>query len=79
MVECDCSSATAATIQLYQDGVALPQAQSVGTSPSFTTLIQVKEDNTCCPCTSPSIIQVKNPTTASETFTDANIVITKVV
>ena len=79
MVECDCSSATAATIQLYQDGVALPQAQSTGTSPSFTSLVQVKENNSCCACTSPTVLQIKNPTTASETFTDVNVVITKVV
>lgn len=79
MIECDCSSAAATTIELYQDGVALPQAQSTGTSPNFTALVQVKDNNTCCPCTSPSIIQVKNPTDAEEVFTDVNIVITKVV
>ena len=79
MVECDCSSATAATIQLFKDNVALAQAQSTGTSPSFTTLVQVTEDNSCCPCSSPTTVQVRNTGAASATFTDANIVITKVV
>ena len=39
MVEVDASSATASTIQLYKNGVAQPQAQSTGTSPSFTCLV----------------------------------------
>lgn len=76
MVEVDCSSATSTTIQLYKDGVAQPQAQGTGSTPSFTTLVQVSEDNTCCPCTSPTTLQVRNTTAA--TFTDANIVVTKV-
>ena len=77
MVECDCSTGTATTIQLYKDGVAQAQAQSTGSSPSFTTLVQVSEDNTCCPCTSPTVLQVRN--TTAGTFTDANITVTKVV
>ena len=77
MVECDASSATSTTIQLYKDGVAQPQAQGTGLTPSFTTLVQVTENNTCCPCSSPTVLQVRN--TTAGTFTDANIVVTKVV
>ena len=79
MVEVNASSAAAVTLQLYRNGVALPQAQSTGTSPSFTCLVQVSENNTCCPCSSPTTIQVKNAGTASATLTDVNIVVTKVV
>ena len=77
MVAVDVSAAASTTIQLYKDGVAQPQAQSTGTSPSFTTLVQVSENNTCCPCTSPTTLQVRN--TTATTLTDANIVVTKVV
>ena len=77
MVECDVSAAAATTIQLYKNGVAQPQAQSTGTSPSFTTLVQVSENNTCCPCTAPVTLQVRNVT--ATTLTDANITVTKVV
>lgn len=79
MIECDASSAASTTIQLFKDNVAQSQAQSTGSSLSFTTLVQVTENNSCCPCTSPTVIQVKNVGTASSTFTDANIVVTKVV
>ena len=77
MVSCDCSTGTSTTIQLYKNGVAVPNAQSTGVSPSFTTLVQVSEDNTCCPCTAPTTLQVKN--TTSGTFTEANLVVTKLV
>ena len=79
MVECDASSATASTIQLFKDGVALPQGQSTGTSPSFMTLVQVPSNNNsnCC-CSSPVTLQVKNAGTASATFTNINVVVTKV-
>ena len=76
----DCSSATAATVQLFKDGVAQNQAQSTGTSPSFITLVQVDRNNSdCCACSSPVTLQVKNTGSASATFTDVNIVVTKVV
>lgn len=78
MVEFDGSSATAATVQLFKDGVAQPQAQSTGTSPSFTTLVQVSENNTCKCCSSPTTIQIVNAGSASATFTDVNICVTKV-
>lgn len=77
MVECDVSTAASTTIQLYKNGVAQPQAQGTGLTPNFTTLVQVSEDNTCCPCTAPTTLQVRN--TTAGTLTDANIVVTKVV
>ena len=77
MVACDCSASASTTIQLYKDGVAQPQAQSTGTSPSFTTLVQVSENNSECPCASPTVIQVRN--TVAGTLLDANISMTKVV
>ena len=77
MVSVDASTGTSTTIQLYKDGVAQPQAQSTGITPSFTTLVQVPNNNSNCPCSSPTTITVQN--TTAGTFTDANIVITKVV
>lgn len=76
MVEVDASTATSTTIQLYKDGVAQPQAQSTGLTPSFVTLVQVDKNNSCCPCASGVTLQVRN--TVAGTFTNANIVITKV-
>ena len=76
MVSVDASTGTSTTIQLYKDGVAQPQAQSTGLSPSFTTLVQVDHNNSNCCCSSPTTIQVRN--TTAGTFTDANICITKV-
>lgn len=77
MVSVDASTATSTTIQLYKDGVAVPQAQGTGLTPSFITLVQVSENNTCCPCTAPTTLQVRN--TTAGTFTDANIVVTKII
>ena len=79
MVECNTSSATATTIQLYKNGVAQEQAQSTGTTPGFTTLVQVTENNTNCPCSSPTTIQILNADDAEATFTDARVVVTKIV
>ena len=76
MVECDISAAASTTIQLYRNGVAQPQAQGTGLTPNFTTLVQVSEDNTCCACTSPTVLQVRN--TVAGTLTDANITVTKI-
>lgn len=76
MVAVDVSTATSTTIQLYKDGVAQPQAQSTGLTPSFVTLVQVDKNNSCCPCASAVNIQVRN--TVAGTLTDANITITKV-
>lgn len=78
MVSVDASASAAATIQLYKNGVAAPQAVATGTHPSFVTLVQVTENNTCCPCTMPTVLQVINTGDDTATLTNANIVITKV-
>ena len=70
------SAAAAETIQLYKDGVALPGAVSTGTSPSFVSFVQVDHDNTCCPCTSPTSLQVMAE--AEGTLTEASIAIHKI-
>ena len=77
MVECDASAEASTTIQLYKDGVAQPQAQSTGGTPAFTTLVQVPENNSCCPCASGVSLQIINETAV--TFTDVNVVVTKIV
>ena len=77
MVEVDATAAASTTLQLYKDGIAQPQAQSTGTNPSFTTLVQVPKNNTPCPCASPVSIQIVN--TDATTLSNAHIVVTKVV
>ena len=79
MVAVDASLTTATTIQLYKDGVAQPQAQSNGTCPSFATLVQVPNNNSNCPCSSPTTIEVYNADDAQAVFDNINIVITKIV
>ena len=79
MIEFTASSATATTVELYKNGAEQIQAQSTGLNPSFTTLVQVAENNTCCPCTAPTTIQVLNVDDADATFTDVHIVVTKLV
>ena len=76
MVSFDGTTGTSTTVQLSKDGVLQPQAQSTGTQPNFVTLVQVTENNTCCPCTSPTTIRILN--TTAGTFANANIVVTKV-
>ena len=78
MISVNSSALASSTIQLFKDGVALAQAQSVGLNPCFTTLVQVPFNNNCDPCTSPVVIEVRNVGDAEATL-DANIVITKVV
>lgn len=77
-VICNASSTASVTLQLYKDGVAQADAISVGNSPTIATLVTVTEDNTCCACTLPTTIQVKNTGTASATLTNTNIVVTKI-
>lgn len=79
MVSVDASSAATTTIELYKNGVEQPQAQSTGSSPTFITLVQVTENNSCCPCATPTTLQVLNVDDATATFTNVNIVITKIV
>lgn len=77
MVACDVSAGASTTIQLYKDGVAQAQAQSTGSSPSFTTLVQVDHNNCPCnACESPTVLQVRN--TTATTLTDANITVTRI-
>lgn len=75
MVSFNCTSSDATTVQLYKNGVAQPQAQGTGTTPSFTTLVQVDHDNSECCCSSPTTLQVLS--SAAVTFVDANVVVTK--
>lgn len=79
MIAVDASSATSTTIELYKNGVAQEQAQGTGTHIAFTILVQVTENNTCCPCSSPTTVQVLNATDTDATFTNANITVTKIV
>ena len=75
-ISVDASAEASTTLQLYKNGVAQEQAQSTGSSPSFTTLVQVSENNSNCPCNSATIIQVMN--TVATTLTNVNCCITKV-
>ena len=78
------TSAGVMSIQLSKDGSLQPQAQSAVTGTtsnvdnlSFTSLVQVKEDNTCNCCTSPTVIRIVN-TGVPATYNIANIVVTKI-
>lgn len=75
-VTVNASTEASTTIQLYRNGVALPAAQSTGTNPTFTTYVQVSENNTCCPCSSATLLQVVNST--ATTFTNCNLVVRKI-
>ena len=79
MIAFDCSSAATTTVQLYKNGVAQDQAQATGGSISFVTLVSVNENNTNCPCSSPTTIQILNAGEAEATFTNANVCVTKIV
>ena len=70
------SAAAAQTLTLYKDGVAQPQAQGTGTTPGFSTLVQADRNNTCCPCSSPTRLQVV--ATDAGTLTNANITVRRV-
>ena len=78
MVAVNGSAATASTIQLAKNGVLQPQAQSTGTSPAFVTLVQVNSNNSNCCYSSPTIVQIMNPTEDSETLTFLKVCITKI-
>lgn len=77
MVSVNASSEAESTIELTKDGIVQPQAQSSGTNPCFTTLVQVPNSNTNCCCSSPTLLQLIN-TGAAAVFTNVNIVVTKV-
>ena len=74
------SVGASSTFQLYVNGVAQPQAISTGITPSFTTLVQVREDNCNCNClASPTTLQVFNTGSATATADIVSIVITKYI
>lgn len=77
MVSFDGVASASTTVELYKDGVEQPQAQSTGTTLHFTTLVQVDKNNSCCACSSPVTLQILNETAA--TFTNANVVVTKLI
>lgn len=71
-------------IQLYKDGVAMPQAKATGTGAtttaanySFGTLVQCDRNNTNCCCTSPVTLTLVNDSENSVTG-DINVVVTKI-
>ena len=77
MVSCNSSGDDTAEIQLYKDGTAQAQAQAVGPNASFTTLVQVPQNNTNCCCTSPTTIQVMNISSATTTYDNVHLCVTK--
>lgn len=87
MLSCNASAtpdeAGLVSIQLYKNGVAQPQAVSSFTGTvgdtntlSFTTLVQVSEDNTCCCCDSPTMLQILN--VGGDATFDINVAVTKI-
>lgn len=87
MVEVNASVTPAAagdvSIQLAKNGVLDQSAYSIATGAAgstttlgFSTLIQVKENNTCCCNTSPTTIQLLN-TGQAGTFPIVKMVVTK--
>ena len=76
MVSVDASAEASTTLQLYKNGIAQAQAQSTGGTPAFTTLVQVSENNSNCPCASAVSLQIMN--TTATTLTNVNCVVTKV-
>lgn len=74
------------SIQLYKNGVAQSQAVSSTTASdttsthalSFTTLVQVPEDNSCCPCTSPTQCEILC-TGIPAVIDNINVKVTKIV
>ena len=77
MLSCTASTSASTTIQLYKNDIAQPQAQSTGTTTSFTTLVQVPENNTNCPCSVPTICEIVS--TDAVTFNSIDVVVTKVI
>lgn len=72
------------SLQLYRNGVAQTEALSEVTASdttsahnlSFSTLVQVPNNNTACPCSIPTTIGVVN-TGVSTVYSNINIVVTK--
>ena len=71
-------------IQLVKNGIASAPAQSIATGAvestatlGFETLVQVPFDNTCCCATSPTNLQLINPTTVASTYSIVDVVVSK--
>ena len=81
MVSCDvAASAGTGTVQMYKNGVAQPFAKAIidADSGSFTSLVQVPNNNCKCNClTSPTTLQFIADSTAAITG-DINVVVTKI-
>lgn len=80
----DPDSAGLIKVQLYKNGVAQPQAVSQETgvvdsvsSLGFKTLVQVKENNSNCPCAAPTLVQIMNDG-VSGNYNNVNVCITKI-
>ena len=70
--------------QMTKNGVLQPQAQSTATGVTgeidtlgFKTLVQVSTNNSCRCCDSPTVLQFMN-TGVETTYTNVNVVVTKV-
>lgn len=74
------------SIQLYRDGVALPQALNTTSvaageigATSFSTLVTVPQSNCPCNCTSaPVTLQIANASEVDITDAHVNVVVTKI-
>lgn len=90
MVSFDAAAATTetsgdVTVQMTKNGVLQPQALTTANSAattdieslSFVTLVQVPSNNSCRCCDSPVAISFSN-TGVAATFTQANVVVTKI-
>lgn len=72
------------TIEMTKNGVTQPQATTTITGATTTTavnvpistLVQVKDNNSCCCCDAPTILQFLN--TGVAVTADTNVVVTKV-
>ena len=87
MVSCDAyvtgTAAGDVNIQMYRNGVAQPQAISAETvavdetvSLSFMSLVQVRDNNTCSCCTSPTSLQFVY--TGEDATGHINVCVTKI-
>ena len=71
-------------IQLVKNGIVSAPARSIATGTTgstatlgFETLVQVPFDNTCCCATSPTSLQLINPTTVASTYSIVDVVVSK--
>lgn len=79
------STAGNIVVQMSKNDTLQPQALTANTSTgptdveaiSFTTLVQVSENNSCRCCDSPTVLRFVN-TGVAATFVQANVVVTKI-